>query len=367
MPKKKYKGFLTNKSYFGLKTYTILILVFIFFLFIYFISFSLFMFYLNEKPIPLKAKINKDEKLVKKLQDLLKDNYKYKLLENNLSNIIQNNNDFNKTEKNLSKILNIFDEDINKSYINEKKEELKLSKNIKINNKKLKYKHKFKDYFKKPTLVIIIDDVSFKWQVEKIKSLNLNLTMSFLPSTKKHSSSTMLANEQDFSMIHLPLEANNFSAEEEVTLSVFDDYEKIEVFMKKMRKDFPKVRYINNHTGSRFTSNYEAVKRLLKACLKYNFVLLDSKTSANSKIKIVSKELNMPYIARDVFIDNENSIAYIKNQIKLATRIAKKNGLAVVIGHPKDKTIEALKMSKDLFKGFNLINVGDLYNIVYKR
>ena len=62
----------------------------------------------------------------------------------------------------------------------------------------------------KPKLVIIIDDVSFKWQVNKIKAIPFKITPSFLPPSKIHPNTHIYAKTFSHYMIHLPLEAAHF-------------------------------------------------------------------------------------------------------------------------------------------------------------
>lgn len=42
-------------------------------------------------------------------------------------------------------------------------------------------------------------------------------------------------------------------------------------------------------------------------------------------------------------MDNENNVPYILKQLAIAERIARRNGYAVAIGHPKTGTYQALK------------------------
>ena len=54
---------------------------------------------------------------------------------------------------------------------------------------------------------------------------------------------------------------------------------------KQLREWYPNAIYTNNHTGSVFTENEEAMDRLLKALKKHNFIFVDSRTSSKSVAK----------------------------------------------------------------------------------
>jgi polysaccharide deacetylase 2 family uncharacterized protein YibQ len=213
----------------------------------------------------------------------------------------------------------------------------------------------------KPKLAIILDDVSVKSHVDAIKGLNLPITMSFLPPSSFRPNSHILAEKEEFYMVHLPMEAKNFKKEEPFTLRVKDTQKEISQRIIKIKELFPKVQYINNHTGSKFTSNEVAVNKLIYALKKQNINFIDSRTIASTKVPIVMKNQGIKYMARDVFLDHESDKKYIKSQIKEAIKVAKAHGTAIAIGHPHANTIMAIYESKKLLKDVELVLVNRLY------
>ena len=212
----------------------------------------------------------------------------------------------------------------------------------------------------KPRLAIIIDDVGTKSQVNAIKSLNMSLTMSFLPPSKARPHSAKLASKEKLYMVHLPLEAQSFSAEEPETLRISDSQQKISSRIRNIKDLFPRVRYINNHTGSKFTSDEVSMNRLIYALNENNINFIDSRTTAETKAPKVLKNFGLKYVARDVFLDHHMDKKYIKEQIKKAIKIAKKHGTAIAIGHPHANTILALNESKKLLKEVDLVYINRL-------
>ena len=216
-------------------------------------------------------------------------------------------------------------------------------------------------YEHKPKLAIIIDDVQTAWQVNAIKSLHLPLTMSFLPPRVARPNSAKLAAKENFYMVHLPMEAMHFSAEEPNTLRVTDSEKKIAQRIAFIKKEFPRVHYLNNHTGSKFTANEQAVNRLIYALHKNHILFIDSRTTAKTKVPQVEKAYGLKYVARDVFLDHHMEKSYVIKQIKTAIKIAKLRGHAIAIGHPHKETLEALRESKNLFKDVELVQVDKIY------
>ena len=219
-----------------------------------------------------------------------------------------------------------------------------------------------KRYPAKPKLAIIIDDVQTASQVRAIKSLHLPLTMSFLPPRPARPNSAKLAAHESFYMVHMPMEAMHFSKEEPYTLRINESQQELLQRVAEMKKLFPKVAYINNHTGSKFTSNEVAMNRLIFALNKYHIHFIDSRTTAETKAPKVLKNFGLKYVARDVFLDHYMDKPYILQQIKKAINVAKAHGSAIAIGHPHKNTLEALYESKKLFaKDVDLVLVNKIY------
>ena len=222
-------------------------------------------------------------------------------------------------------------------------------------------KREFKRTTTKPKLAIIIDDVSTKRHIKYIKSVGIPITMSFLPPSKARPNSAKLASHEKVYMVHLPMEAFNFHAEEDVTLRVSDSASKINGIIKHIKEMFPRVRYINNHTGSKFTADEDAMNKLIYALQIYHINFIDSRTTGKTKAKQVMQNFGLRYMARDVFLDHSSDKESIKKAIKKAIRIAKLHGTAIAIGHPHANTLRALYESKALFKDVELVYINRLY------
>ncbi len=212
----------------------------------------------------------------------------------------------------------------------------------------------------KPKLAIIIDDVTTKKQIHKILHIGYIVNMSFLPPTKGHPNSSKIAKGLDNYMIHLPLQASNFKYEEEKTLHITDSLETIENRIKEVKEFYPKADFLNNHTGSKFTSNQIAMDKLFKVLKKYNYTFVDSRTTAASVASISANKYGVRMLSRNIFLDNNKDKKYIQGQLKKAIKTAKKFGTAIAIGHPYSITLETLKESKHLLEGLDLVYINQL-------
>ena len=156
------------------------------------------------------------------------------------------------------------------------------------------------------------------------------------------------------------MQATSFKFEEENTLHITDTYEEIEKEVKRLKTLYPNATYTNNHTGSKFTAHHESMDKLFRALKKYDFTFLDSRTTAQSVANIYAKKYDVPFLTRNIFLDNNLEYNYIKNQLKKAMNIEHKTGYAIAIGHPHDMTVKVLKESKALFEGLDIVYLSEI-------
>ena len=210
-------------------------------------------------------------------------------------------------------------------------------------------------------LVLIIDDVATFEHASMIKSLGLKITPSIFPATKTHPDTPSIARSFEFYMIHLPMQAKHFDSPEIGTLTINESFESMLEKIKKIRKDFPRAKYTNNHTGSRFTSDYDAMDKAYRALIEQGFIFVDSKTIAQTAVARAAKKYNQPYISRDIFLDDDPSAAAVRRELVAAVNLAKKRGYAIAIGHPKKNTIAVIKASKNnILKDVEVVYLKDI-------
>lgn len=214
---------------------------------------------------------------------------------------------------------------------------------------------------KKPMLAIIMDDMAYRAQLNNLQKLNLPITPSFFPVSPDSPETAALAASVPFYMVHLPLEAQTPIQTRQKWLLESASKEEIRDHIAAITRDFPRLMFINNHTGSRFTANQRAMSSLLEVLQEFGIEFVDSRTSADTTAPKLYKQARRPLLQRDVFLDNTPSVRYTTDQLKLAIKIAKKNGYAIAICHPHQSTFKALANAKhSLFKEVELVYIKDL-------
>lgn len=209
-------------------------------------------------------------------------------------------------------------------------------------------------------LAIIIDDVGTDEQAQKIAALPVRVTPSIFPPEYQRKDTRSLARSFEHYAIHLPMEASS-AKNNSATLRASDNYEKLRGVIAKLRADFPNAKFINNHTGSKFTADERAMQNLLRAMNEHGFLFIDSRTSPATKAKAAMNGLGMRYVHRDVFLDNQNSVAAVRKKLREAVTLAKKQGYAIAIGHPKSSTLRALANSADILGEVDLVYLDEIY------
>jgi len=199
---------------------------------------------------------------------------------------------------------------------------------------------------RKPLVAIVIDDMGNRQNTGKaLLALDLPLSFSFLPSTpfSEELQQEAQARGRDI-LLHLPLEPMDPKWNPGPgTLTTAMDPETMKAIFREDLQAVPKAIGVNNHMGSRFTSNPQAMRTLLAMVQARNLFFLDSVTAANSVAYDLARDMGVKAERRTVFLDNDQNPDKIMAQLDLLVRLAGEHGQAVGIGHPYPATVEALR------------------------
>ena len=195
-------------------------------------------------------------------------------------------------------------------------------------------------------IAVILDDIGLdiKHSYDAI-GLDAHLTLSFLPYGERLDDMIQQARQNGHEiMLHLPMEPLSKGINPGpnallTSLSTQQNLDRLDWNLKRMQHYVG----VNNHMGSKFTSNADKIKPILQAIQQQGLLFLDSVTIKDSKAYRIARNLNMPYAVRDVFIDHDINQQAIDGQLDLVENTAKRNGFAVAIGHPHALTLKALK------------------------
>ena len=196
-----------------------------------------------------------------------------------------------------------------------------------------------------PIFAVIIDDWGYDTSaVEPMLAYPLPLTMAVLPNLVLSQEVSERANKAGHEVIlHQPMEALNSNLDlGPGGITVAMDQEEIEAHLKQNAASLPLAVGFNNHMGSRVTEDSETMTKILDVAKELGLFFVDSRTSNASVVAGVAHEVGAPFGVNNLFIDNESDVEKIKTQVRAGLALAQKQGHAVVIGHVRSATAQAL-------------------------
>ena len=195
-------------------------------------------------------------------------------------------------------------------------------------------------------LAIIIDDFGYTAEpIAAFTSIDRPLTFAVLPyqpHTQEAAARGLAARHQI--ILHLPLEPlSSAETSEKITITAAMSDQDIQQTVVKALNNVPGASGVNNHQGSKATADRRVMRDVLSVVKGQQLFFVDSRTSAKSVALETARELNIRSGENDVFLDNSSDIEAIKQQLRLAGRIAVKEGASIVIGHARPATAIALR------------------------
>lgn len=194
-------------------------------------------------------------------------------------------------------------------------------------------------------VAIIIDDIGYR----KTDALSLQLpgeiTFAVLPQTPfgKSIATEAHASNRDV-LIHVPMESESGKLLGPGALTSDMDESEVRHALTLALEELPFAKGINNHMGSKLTSQYSPMVWTMRFLQDKNLLFVDSLTTQKSKARAIAKSLNVPSLSRRVFLDNQLTPEYIEGQFLQMMRLAKIHKNIVAIAHPHPETIKALHL-----------------------
>jgi len=137
---------------------------------------------------------------------------------------------------------------------------------------------------------------------------------------------------------------------------------KVKATANEILDQVPHAIGMNNHQGSLATSDSRVMKDIMQVMSSRGLVYLDSRTNSTSVGEQTARAMGVATSRNNLFIDNDASVDAIKSRLRQAGSIARENGSAIVIGHCRRNTAQALsEMIDELHNdGIDLVFATDL-------
>ncbi len=124
----------------------------------------------------------------------------------------------------------------------------------------------------------------------------------------------------------------------------------------------PHASGVNNHMGSRMTEQPQAMTRLMRELQGRRLFFLDSRTSPRTVAAASAQREQLASLSRDIFLDDDPAPAAVAERFRAALELARRQGSAVVIGHPYDSTLALLEreLPRLAARGIEWIDLGPM-------
>ncbi len=196
----------------------------------------------------------------------------------------------------------------------------------------------------RPVIAIVIDDLGLSpSRVRQVADLPGPLTLSFLPYGHGLAESTRGARAAGHElMLHMPMQPLGRQDPGPGALELGLSEQEFAGRVSGNLSAFRGYAGVNNHMGSRLTADARAMTRVMAELKPKGLYFLDSLTSSRSVAGDKAAEAGLAHATRDVFIDHDRSPAAIAAALRQVERVARRQGMAIAIGHPHTVTINAL-------------------------
>lgn len=218
-------------------------------------------------------------------------------------------------------------------------------------------------------LAIVIDDIGYLPKEDnQVLALPKAVSIAILPNSPNGREIAEVAFQQGREiLVHMPMLPISRQILEKDTLTPKMNASEIQNIIIDAIQRVPHAKGMNNHMGSAMTTDLPGMVNVMRTLSHYNLFFLDSVTIESTKANRVAKAFGIPTVSRNVFLDQEPSVTP-HTQLYRAISLVRKNGSAVVIGHPYPITIQTLQQELlELPNDIELVAVSSLFNDEIQR
>ncbi|RME33983.1 MAG: divergent polysaccharide deacetylase family protein [Gammaproteobacteria bacterium] len=224
-----------------------------------------------------------------------------------------------------------------------------------------------------PVVALLIDDMGYRLEEgEAALGLPGPLAYSFLPYTPHARALAEQARALGREiLLHLPMEAerdNHLLGPGALLGSM--DRARIEQTLEADLAALPPVIGVNNHMGSRLTREPMPMHWLMEGLRRHGgLIFIDSRTTAATVAATVARQYGLAQLSRDVFLDNRDDPAAIREQFRRWLRRAWLHGHSLAIAHPRPATLAVLALELPRLRqhGVRLVSLEEFYRYKSRR
>ena len=222
-----------------------------------------------------------------------------------------------------------------------------------------------------PAIAIVIDDLGADGiDTRRAIALPKEVSLSFLPypeDAPEFAREGYRAGHQI--LVHVPMEPDGKTDPGPnallTTLDAATNISRLDWALSRI----PGFSGINNHEGSRFTADRDALVPVIEHLAERHVFFLDSRTAPVTQVVTLARAFGVRSAGRDVFLDDTVSPDAIATQLSRAEVIAREQGVVIAIGHPHPETMDALARwtAQAASRGYELVTASDAIKLKTER
>ncbi|RMD95104.1 MAG: divergent polysaccharide deacetylase family protein [Calditrichaeota bacterium] len=215
-------------------------------------------------------------------------------------------------------------------------------------------------------IAIIIDDFGYHIDsvVKSFMALSFPLTYAIIPGLPY---SKKIANRLHKSgkpiIIHMPMEPMQGRVEADgYTLLTRLTPEEIRQRMHRAIEDVPYAVGVNNHMGSKATTDSLLLTAAFEEIKKAGMFFVDSRTTPLSIAFELAQQSGVPALRNTLFLDAIDDSAHVAMKLHRLGQMARHRAYVIGIGHPKKNTLTALQeiLPTMQVQGYQFVKAEDL-------
>lgn len=196
-----------------------------------------------------------------------------------------------------------------------------------------------------PMIAVVIDDMGLdRTRAQQTVDLPGPLTLAYLAYAGDLAGQTGAARKAGHELlVHVPMEPGSAATDPGPNALLTNlTPQELKRRIEWNLSQFSGFVGINNHMGSKATSDPAAMALVMQTLKQKGMLFLDSRTASTTVAEREAVKAGIPALRRDVFLDHDPSPIAVRAALLQVEKVAQRQGFAIAIGHPKDATIGAL-------------------------
>ena len=212
-----------------------------------------------------------------------------------------------------------------------------------------------------PRIALVVDDLGRSLDdLRTLSALGVPITYAVLPFEVKTSEVVAeLRRRGEEIFCHLPMEPMSAANPGPGALLRSMDDQALRQAVETALDAVPGAVGVNNHMGSAIVADRRSMSAVIDVLADRRLAFLDSRTTVDTLGYSLARARGLPAGERQVFLDTERDVDFIRRQFRALLHAARERGGAIAIAHPYPETLAILaeEVPEARAAGFDFVRV----------